>query len=409
VEVKLNFDQRPVVGICLKRYAMTETGLPKRHNTFIDIPDSLRLPRFMLADGSVDESTEGLEDQNELNADYKLVLQSVICHRGESVQSGHYIAFARVAPMILTDNRRHELDPPPDYEEAQWVMFDDLHIEQRVSYVDDIKESLKAEMPYLLFYQVVPMVDVASASADASVPNPPSYDDFKVSIELSTPSPGDALETPRRPDGYFGDSAIAVAQQSSSSKPPSIRLSLEQERPRRSMEGTTYHSYAGSTLADSRRQSLAFTDSAAATPAATPPTHSPVISPSDETTASRLSRAASRFAARGNRSRPPSQSGDGRDGRISMTMSRMAGLMMRPSKEPLADPSGLNISTSNQTGRASSELSREAEAESPIEAKDVHQPLPHNGLKHAQKNGKTKEKIGRAKTGDQPERECTVM
>lgn len=121
----MNFEQRPVVGICLKRYAMTESGLPKRHNTFIDIPDSLRLPHFMLADDkSVPE-----EDGKGLNTEYKLVLQSVICHRGDSLQSGHYISFARVAPKLLTDNRRHDFDPPPDYEEAQWVQFDDLDIE----------------------------------------------------------------------------------------------------------------------------------------------------------------------------------------------------------------------------------------------------------------------------------------
>ena len=54
----MNFDQRPVVGICLKRYTMTESGQPTRHNTYIDIPDSLRLPHFMLADGSTGDEDE---------------------------------------------------------------------------------------------------------------------------------------------------------------------------------------------------------------------------------------------------------------------------------------------------------------------------------------------------------------
>lgn len=161
-DVAKKFEQRPVLGICLKRYVMTETGRPKRHNTFIDIPESLRLPHFMVGDGKNAE-----EELYGLNTGYKLVLQSVICHRGDSVYSGHYIAFARVAPKVLTDNRRHEFDPPPDYEEAQWVLFDDLE-ERRVTYVDDFKKALEKEMPYLLFYQMVPTVEV-------SCPSPPAY------------------------------------------------------------------------------------------------------------------------------------------------------------------------------------------------------------------------------------------
>lgn len=132
----MNFDQRPIVGICLKRCAMTESGQPRRLNTFIDIPDSLRLPHFMLV-GAPDL------EENGLRTEYKLVLQSVVCHRGGSLQSGHYIAFARAAPKLLTDSRRHDLDPPPDYEEAQWVLFDDLETENWVAFVDNIKRSLR--------------------------------------------------------------------------------------------------------------------------------------------------------------------------------------------------------------------------------------------------------------------------
>ena len=141
---------------------MIEQGVPIRQNTLIDIPDKMRLPHFMVVDGvKTDQEADGLSQE------YKLVLQSVVCHRGDSLHSGHYIAFARVAPKLLTDNRRHDHDPPPDYEEAQWVRFDDLAVEERVTYVDDIKESLREEMPYLLFYQIVPMVDVTTASTEA--------------------------------------------------------------------------------------------------------------------------------------------------------------------------------------------------------------------------------------------------
>ena len=94
---------------------MTEQGVPIRQNTLIDIPISMRLPHFMVVD-----DVRADQDSNGLSQEYKLDLQSVVCHRGDSLHSGHYIAFARVAPKLLTDNRRHDSDPPPDYEEAQW-------------------------------------------------------------------------------------------------------------------------------------------------------------------------------------------------------------------------------------------------------------------------------------------------
>ena len=403
----MNFDQRPVVGICLKRYAMTESGHPKRHNTFIDIPDSLRLPHFMMAD---DHKTE--VDPNVLNTEYKLVLQSVICHRGDSLQSGHYIAFARVAPKLLTDNRRHDFDPPPDYEEAQWVRFDDLQLENRVTYVDNIKESLKSEMPYLLFYQVVPMVEVTAPSVEDTETEPPSYNESKVSIDLPpTPSRLDIsqLGFTVQEDGYFTPTADNILR--SRSKPPSIRLSSDSERPsRRSGEGTDPDPYSGSLVSNSRRPSLF--DSTSVTPAITPNSHSPAITPNEESTASRLSRAASRFA-KASRSRPTSQSGEGR---ISFSMSRLGGLM-RPSKEPLVEPNPLGISSANLTGPLTSESTLEKEeGSSTQETEQVTQPQQasqshshHHNHKHGHKRLKSKEKNSKTKSNSQPERECTVM
>lgn len=401
VDVALNFEQRPVVGICLKRYAMTESGQPKRHNTFIDIPDSLRLPHFMLAD----EKAEG--DETGLNTEYKLVLQSVICHRGDSLQSGHYISFARVAPKLLTDNRRHDSDPPPDYEEAQWAQFDDLDVENRVSYVDDIRQSLRDEMPYLLFYQVVPMVEVAAPSSEGTAADPPSYIESKVSIELP-PTPVGNENNPLGP-GYFDNASTPEMARARASKPPSIRLSGEVDRPpRKSTDGAGAQSYSGSTLGDSRRQSLNYTDSAAITPSITPESHSPSLTPGDESTASRLSRAASKFA-KGRQSRPVSQSGEGR---ISITMNRLGGLMKananpnaNSSKDGLLEPSVLNISSNS----IASESVTQGEIH-PIEGDKTHlttQGTSHH--KHGHKRGKSKEKVGKQKAGPQPERVCTVM
>ncbi|KAF4449095.1 hypothetical protein F53441_7584 [Fusarium austroafricanum] len=400
-EVALNFEQRPVVGICLKRYAMTESGQPKRHNTFIDIPDSLRLPHFMLAD---EPKTE--EDMNVLNTDYKLVLQSVICHRGDSLQSGHYVSFARVAPKLLKDNRRHNFDPPPDYEEAQWVKFDDLQIESRVSYVDDIRSALKEEMPYLLFYQIMPMVEVSPPSVDETETEPPSYNDSKISIELP-PTPSRSHRLGSLEEGYFDSTPTLENSQLLSSKPPSIRLSMEGERPRRSEDADRQLS---SLAGDSRRPSAVWTESASHTPNS----HSPAVTPNEESTASRLSRAASRFTLV-NRSRPTSQNGENR---ISFSMSRLGGLM-RPSKEPLSEPkdepNSIGMSSANSTGVLAAEISKESKeskgivdgVEQPAEQESEQHHRSH-GHKHGHKRVKSKDKV-KNKSGDQPERECTMM
>lgn len=351
---------------------MTESGQPQRHNTFIDIPDSLRLPHFMLANGPNLETT----DSNGLSTEYKLVLQSVVCHRGDSLQSGHYITFARVAPKLLIDNRRHNFDPPPDYEEAQWVLFDDLE-ETRVTYVDNFKDALKAEMPYLLFYQVVPMVEVACPSTDGTATGPPSYQESKQSMELQSVSV-----------------APTEGSLSTQSKPPSIRLSFENEPlPLKPFpESSSYTTFGGSNPSSSRRQSVAVNDSIPATPEG----HSPVILPSDDTTPSRLSRAASRFTL-GRSSRPTSQSGEGR---LSLSMGRFSGLR-KVSKDPVPDQSD---SATASIGIASNEAASTQTLETQVDQ-----------AKSTAKNGKSKEKdrskdkTKQKQAGAQPERECIVM
>ncbi|GKT84855.1 ubiquitin C-terminal hydrolase family protein [Colletotrichum tofieldiae] len=412
MEVAMNFNQRPVVGICLKRYMMTNSGIPQRQNTFIDIPDSLRLPHFMLGD-----ETKLEEDPNGFSMEYKLVLQSVVCHRGDSLYSGHYISFARVAPKLLTDNRRHELDPPPDYEEAQWVKFDDLDIDSRVTYVDDIKQALKDEMPYLLFYQIVPMVEVASTEETET--EPPSYNESKVSVNLpTTPNPvngnGNHSGMSSSKSDYFENTSISPP------KAPSIRFSSELERPSRISFGDD-EPYLG--FKDSRRGSVNFTDSTHGTPSITPDAVSPAVTPGEETTAQRLSRAAALFTGK-NKSRPTSQAGEGR---ISLTMSRIGGLM-RPSKEPLRDSSS-NASNNALVASASApvpdsvteeEFVENAEADqTPVadperkDSKDLKERRSsEHHHKHVHKRGKSKNRSAEKKKnkgGEEPERECVVM
>lgn len=373
---------------------MTENGFAKRHNTFIDIPDSLRLPHFMMVDNAK------VEEDNVLSTEYKLVLQSVVCHRGDSLHSGHYISFARVDPKLLTDNRRHDSDPPPDYEEAQWMKFDDL-ADDRVTYVEDIKESLKEEMPYLLFYQILPMVDVTAASTggDSEPEQPPSYNDSAVNIPgLVTPSIDSEGVVVSRPVSDYFDNALT------NSNGPSIRFSSEQERPPRLSLNFDENPYQSSTLngtGSSRRASVAFSESTAATPAITPDTGtSPAITP-EETTAQRLSRAAAKFTKSGNRTRPNSQAGEGR---ISITMSRLT--FRTKSKEPLREAEKLMAEDGEDTPTATERLS----VDEPSKKDKEHHHHSHRKLrgKSKSRNGlKDPEKTKGA--GQVPDRECIVM
>lgn len=343
---------------------MTEDGMPQRQDTQIDIPDVLRLPNFILDD----EEQQVEKDPYGFSTGYKLVLQSVVCHRGDALQSGHYIALARVDPKLLTDNRRCDVDPPPDYEESQWVKFDNLVLDSRVTPVEDLKQGLKDEMPYLLFYQIVPAAD----STDSMPAEPPAYNESQTS--LGTPNLNDP--TSRTPS----TSASVNATPASVSSKPGIRVSsdLDLGRPALSDDGPN----TTSSRANSRPQSIALPDGpadAAHTGASSP-------GPGEESTAHRLSRAAARF--RGPRSRNASQQGEGR-----ASLGVKLGLL-RTSKELLREP------PSSPSTRAPSADGRE-------------EPEERAGRKRKGKGVKgEKEKGDRGELGDrgdESDRECVVM
>ncbi|KAI1422155.1 cysteine proteinase [Xylaria sp. FL1777] len=380
LEVARHFSQRPVVGICLKRYMMDKNGITKRQNTYIDIPDSLRLPHFIIDDRHVEEGG--------LTAEYKLVLQSVVCHRGDSLHSGHYVSFCRVAPKLLTHNRRHEKDPPPDYEEAQWVKFDDLASE-RVTTVDDIKEALKQEMPYLLFYQIVPIVDVAASSVGSIEADPPAYDDGTPTVIAPDVTRHQEYQmVSRKTSSYFENSS------SIPSATPSVRFSIEIEPPAR-------RSFADEDgfLNVSRRGSIAYGEVMGPSSGTTSTDHSPAVSPGEETTAQRLSRAAARFKSSG-KSRPQSET------RIGQTMSKLG--LIRSSRELLRD-SAYEYPDDDSDIVLVNGVSVERE-----EKDGISRPYSKGKEKDkesTQKRGKSKTRFDRGKSKDKdfPDRECIIQ
>ena len=133
---------RPILGICLKRYGIHPNGIAFKKRTHIDIPLEMGLPHFITGDEAEPESDDSRSDKSH-HGDFKLLLQSVVCHRGVSTDSGHYISLVR-SPNSASNG------------EDQWMRFDDLANERVVNIAID--DWLNGEAtPYLLFYQVIPI------------------------------------------------------------------------------------------------------------------------------------------------------------------------------------------------------------------------------------------------------------
>jgi len=122
---------------------MTAKGKAIRLNTQIDIPIEIGLPHF-IQDDHIDED-------GPIYGNFKLSLQSVVCHRGNSVSSGHYIALARGTNTMLES----AVGSTDGQDAKHWMRFDDL-ASKRITLID-IEQALKEETPYLLFYQIVPI------------------------------------------------------------------------------------------------------------------------------------------------------------------------------------------------------------------------------------------------------------
>ena len=135
--------RRPILGLCLKRYSFTPDGRAIRLSTQVDIPVEIAVPHFI--------QDENVDEHSGLNSNFKLSLQAVVCHRGDSVDSGHYISLVRGTDAPGSSDA---LGPYTDTTK-QWLRFDDL-AQTRISVID-IETALKEETPYLLFYQIVPI------------------------------------------------------------------------------------------------------------------------------------------------------------------------------------------------------------------------------------------------------------
>ncbi|EGV61347.1 hypothetical protein CANTEDRAFT_123876 [Yamadazyma tenuis ATCC 10573] len=127
--------RRPVLPICLKRYSF-ENKRANRSQVKVIIPPVINLPSFV-----ADEN-----DDNKTSHNYKLILESAICHRGTSTTSGHFVAAVR---------RNYQRVNETDDESycAEWYLYDDLHKPKVVE--KSFKEIFNTEWPYILFYRLI--------------------------------------------------------------------------------------------------------------------------------------------------------------------------------------------------------------------------------------------------------------
>lgn len=396
---------RPVLGICLKRYGWREDSTPFRKNTFIDIPTDTKVPHFVEDDAVVENGP--------LLGNFKLSLQSVICHRGASVNAGHYISFIRAKSLVSdgdieSDQQLNDSDEPPTYAPERWLRHDDMTY-PRVAEITDIKKALRQEMPYLLFYQVLPVNDVSPPPGL----EPPAYADSGVAMRVNDTNPTTSTHPspPVRP-GYFDGSST-----------PTIRLSSELDRMSEPLQALSVQD-------GSRRGSLAPTDNSIVNSVSHTIAVSAPVSPNEESTAQRMSRAAQRFTKSGSRSRPTSSSGENR---ISSSFTRTINLMKsnasltrvdtgksdagkeashatdgersaRPSMDdnssrPGDDTNAKPVRTRSKRGRGRNKSKDHNTDKSEM---DHH----HHHHSHSLHSLKSK---GKEKDSDGPDRECTLM
>ncbi|CEJ60518.1 ubiquitin C-terminal hydrolase family protein [Penicillium brasilianum] len=286
--------QRPILGVCLKRYSFTPNGKAIRLNTYIDIPVEIGIPKFIQ------------DDNMDVSGDFKLALQAVVCHRGTSVDSGHYISLVRgTSPNAApTSSSADGAKPQGTESPKQWMRFDDLASE-RITLID-IETALRTESPYLLFYQILPIDQDASL---ANLSNKPSSlaSDTTLDVEMG--------------DVYRKLSSLAVDTDGSTTE------DVTSARP--SFEITSPDNTTQPLVNTERRPSVVFSDP----PLTGPPRSMPSMSPRLMAMEEEGTRGSFSFSRRGSRatksnsgSRAGSQSGENR---ISSTFSRFAGRLSR--------------------------------------------------------------------------------
>lgn len=364
VQIATHFStKRPMLGMCLKRYSMTPDGRAVRLNTYVDIPTEIGLPHF-IQDDSMDE-------EGPIYGNFKLSLQAMVCHRGNSVDSGHYIAIVRGTSAGVAPASSHSSDTVSSECPQYWMRFDDL-AQERVTLVD-IEKAMKQESPYLLFYQILPINEDA-----ATINLIPSGDS------------SDAQES--NAAGAHQKSNPGLLDNERAEETRSARPSFEITGPENDEPGPFDTTRRKSNVGLSGTSEVSMNSGWAAQVPSIPST-SPQLVPIDED-AGRGSFSFSRRGSRATRSNPGSRAGSQTsENRFSMTLSRFTGKMSRD-----------KLSGDEYPGDGDNDLD--------VEPRGEDQSVPVNGeMKDSSRprgrdEGKSK---GKSRARRKVDRECSVM
>ncbi|KAI9374912.1 ubiquitin carboxyl-terminal hydrolase-domain-containing protein [Aspergillus egyptiacus] len=356
--------KRPILGLCLKRYSMLPNGKAIRLDTFVDIPTEIGLPHFIQDDN--------LEEGGPICGNFKLSLQALVCHRGTSVDSGHYIAIVRgtsagAQPSSSQGPESSNGDTSPRY----WMRFDDL-AKERVTLVD-IEQALKTESPYLLFYQILP-IDEDAAAANLSNEN-----EAASSVASAEAQEQDAPDlSPISQANHLGAGY--------KSGRPSLEITVA--------DGRVFANGAAEDLADVKY-------AVADVGLRSVPSTSPRLMPRDYEEG-RRSFTFSRRGSRTTRSNPGSRAGSQvSENRVSATFSRFAG---RLSKDKISsDAFAFDAEDDETTKSEAPALTIEN-----IKAGEMREKSPRRSRFTDRQKEKGKEK-SRERRGRRLERECVVM
>lgn len=355
---------------------MLPNGKAVRLNTYVDIPTEIGLPHFIQDDN--------LEAEGPIYGNFKLSLQAVVCHRGTSVDSGHYISLVRGTSANAVPQSANGSDPPsytpdnPNY----WMRFDDLAAE-RITLVD-IEKALKDESPYLLFYQILP-IDEDPAEANLRE-KPPSYSESEGGQDMSVGKSSFSIRV---------SSVSTTSEHDEYPVPTSERPSVEISSPDRphtqsSEQGGAPHSVTFSEPASTGDSGNLPVVTVSGTPAEP--------KGSDNRGSFTFSRRSSRQRKSQSQSRAGSQAGENR---ISATFSRLTG---RLSREKLP---GDGNETDGE-GDARSDGGLEETGGDPIPNGSPNKDRSSWGRTKDRDKAKGRQK-DRDRTGKDPERECIVM
>lgn len=362
-----------MIGMCLKRYDVTPSGAPLRRGTYIDIPTEIGFPHFIKDDN--------LDEGGRLYGRFKLSLQAFICHRGQSVDSGHYIAIVRGTYDAASSTTSTNSGTTPPDSSRFWMRFDDL-ADERVTLVD-VEKALRDESPYLLFWQILP-IDEDGSEAN-TLDRPQSY--------ASSEGVQDILDAHLGLNGKLEHAETAPSR-------PSFEITLPDSLPPRSP------------TASSRRPSTAVSDfmepvNGSGAPRPTP--SSPMLTPRDDEggPASSLSwsRRGSRVGGVGKSASSSRTGSQGGENRISATFARLTGRRSR------------DKSSADDTSTDEDEFIKErvdhlldgTDGRLALGITEHKEEPPRACSRNGEKGkGKSREKL-RDKNGRKLERECAIM